>query len=232
MNEFPFEKFIKLVAFDQATNKLDRELVHFENESIKTQQEINAAKAELDLFKQRFVASKKEVDNKELSMKEFDVKQKEKQRQLERISNSREYQSLAHKIETIKKVQHDYEEGLLSSWHTLEAVTRDYMQKKEEIDNRCQELEKLLEDYSKQKEIIKNTLEEHQTDRSTLEIGIPEEWLEKYAVMRKAVANPVVPVLNGACSACFYTIPQQDIIRLRKHAMLQCKDCYRFLYTE
>ena len=48
--------------------------------------------------------------------------------------------------------------------------------------------------------------------------------------MQSRVTDPVVPVQQGSCSACFYDITEQRLVALRRHALLQCEGCYRFLY--
>lgn len=67
-------------------------------------------------------------------------------------------------------------------------------------------------------------------DRQSKEQAVPAEWLEKYATMRARVTDPVVPVINGDCSACFYQVSTQDMQQLRHRKLLQCKDCFRLLY--
>ena len=59
---------------------------------------------------------------------------------------------------------------------------------------------------------------------------LPDEWLGKYEHMRGRVADPVVPVQQDSCSACFYSISSRDLQTLKQGDLLQCKDCYRFLY--
>jgi predicted nucleic acid-binding Zn-ribbon protein len=61
---------------------------------------------------------------------------------------------------------------------------------------------------------------------------VPQEWLTKYQRMRAKVADPLVPVMNTSCSACFYSIPPQDLNRLKKNALLLCRSCYRLLYYD
>ena len=51
-------------------------------------------------------------------------------------------------------------------------------------------------------------------------------------MMRERVSDPVVPILQGGCSACFYKTPEQDLILLKRNKLLQCKNCYRFLFFE
>ena len=59
---------------------------------------------------------------------------------------------------------------------------------------------------------------------------VPEEWLEKYTIMKAQVSDPVVPITQETCSACFYALTNQDIICARRGRLLQCKGCYRLLY--
>lgn len=107
MSEFPFQKFLDLVAFDQSINKLEHEFINLKQEIMHCDEAIIQSKAELEEAKQQLTVCKKEVDSNELEMKELDSKQKEKQRLLDRVTNQREYQSLYQEIENLKKAQHN-----------------------------------------------------------------------------------------------------------------------------
>jgi len=69
-------------------------------------------------------------------------------------------------------------------------------------------------------------------NRISHEQGIPAEWLEKYAMMRSKVSDPVVPALDGSCCACFYHLPSRDMIVLSRNTLIECKSCFRFIYQE
>ncbi len=81
-----------------------------------------------------------------------------------------------------------------------------------------------------QHEELTKTIKDRLQERAALEKNVPAEWLEKYASMRSRVPDPVVPVINGHCSACVYKVSDQDMLMLSRNKLLQCKDCYRFLY--
>lgn len=232
MSEFPFQKFVALVAFDQTTNALERDVERLEKEINDFQNEIFRIEDQLEKEKLHVTSSKKKVDEKELEMKDLDSKIKAKRELFERIVNQREYQSAYQEIESIKKKQYDLEEGLLEAWNSLESANRSYLEIKISLEKRLAELEDLIVSSVARKKELQEKIVMRHSQRSELEVGIPQEWLEKYTVMRRSVHNPVVPVINNACSACFYSITQQDIARLKKNAMLQCKECYRFLYME
>jgi predicted nucleic acid-binding Zn-ribbon protein len=50
--------------------------------------------------------------------------------------------------------------------------------------------------------------------------------------MKHNVPDPIVPVLNECCSACFYAVLYQDMVKLKKAELLPCRNCYRFLYYD
>ena len=79
---------------------------------------------------------------------------------------------------------------------------------------------------------LEKLLQSTQPERLTKEKQVPQEWMEKYSRMRNCVPNPVVPVVNGSCTACFYSIPHQDFLSVLDHHLIECKGCYRFLYSK
>ena len=232
MQEFPFQKFINLVSFD-------RELVALEKTIKKHEAEIIALQDNLDALEQEELVAKKEKDEaqklvheKELHMKELDESQKAAEKKMDAVNDNKSYQSVKHEIESLKKQQHDYEDELVAAWNDLETHTKALAHKKEEIVQKLQECTELLNQKEDALVAHKKELLLMVEKRDSQKDGIPEEWLEKYAMMRSSVDNPVVPVKLGACSGCFYQITNQDLARLRNNALLQCRDCYRFLYME
>ena len=232
MSDFPFQKFIKLVAFDQEIRSLEHQLSLLKNECDAYEAEIVRRNAELDVAKRHKDAMQREVDKQELEMKVLQEKQDEKERLLAKTTHPKECQALYHEIALIKQEQHDFEEQLLEAWHKLENATREYRALQQEIQKKIDDVTELIQKNKEQQQAAQHVLDERQKNRTSYEEGIPLEWLEKYALMRRAVANPVVPVINNSCSACFYQVVAQDLARLRNNALLQCRDCYRFLYME
>ncbi len=232
MSEFPFQRFLDLVHLDQQINKLVHEQKQLQQESLTYKERIDQLKTDLETVKKRLSTAKKEVDAKELEMEELGQKQKNKEQQLDRVSNQREYQSLTHEIEKLKQAQHAFEEQLLQVWHVLETTTREYTIKSEETAQQIMQAEKAMEELASKAQALTESIDQARAQRPDKEKGLPVEWLEKYALMRESVSNPVVPVINDSCSACFYSLSAQDLSRVRRNGILQCKQCYRFLYME
>ena len=92
---------------------------------------------------------------------------------------------------------------------------------------------KLLGDYNYRTKLkLQEESKVVQVEKEKHEATIPDEWLAKYQRMRNKVQNPIVPVINKSCSACYYSVPPQDMMRLKNRALLYCRSCYRLLYHD
>jgi predicted nucleic acid-binding Zn-ribbon protein len=194
--------------------------------------EISLFTNQLDTYKQAAYDLRKEVDGHELYMKEADHQEALAKKRLENVANQKEYQSIRKEIENLKKQQFGFEEIILDTWNKLEVAQRAYEEKKKEFSGKIEELQKLIQEKERRIEQMHAEVVERHKIRQGQEVGIPAEWLERYSMMRLKVNNPVVQVINGLCSACFFQVSPQDMILLRRHKLIQCKDCYRFLYLE
>lgn len=229
-NETPLTKFIALVKFDcdhekttVRINELEKDIVLLQKKEL----EVDSILAAADNAVQEL---RKKINSYELAVKEFDLQIGNKKSKLESAMNPREYRAFISEIENLSVQQLAAEEHLLSSWSTLEQRKRFY----DECSQSCAEQKKSIHASiaEKRNEIVaqKKVMSENNIIRIQYEQGIPEEWLTKYTSMRSRVTNPIVPVENDSCTACFYSMSEPELIKLRRRALLQCKGCYRFLY--
>ena len=232
MEQFPFQKFIDLVTLDQQAHQQLREIQTSEQEVQQLQQARQTLTQQLQMIKNQRTAARKEVDAKEFEIKSLDEAEKTTQHKIDTLQNPKEYWALKKEIEHLKTKQHNFEQDLLAAWHAAEIAERELKTKQAIYDTKVQELQLSMDTKRKTIEERKTTIKTLTEQRQEKMQGIPEEWLEKYARMQTRIANPVVPVINDSCSACFYKVSAQDLISLRRRALLQCKQCYRFLYLE
>jgi len=230
MNEVPLQSFIDLINFDQGIHTIQEKVEQIAHETELLQQEEACLTQQLKSVRQRTAELRKEVDIKERAMKELDQSEAEKKSKLELVGGYKEYQSIKAEISSLKQAQHDYEEVLIAAWNTAENAEKEYEEQKNLYDQQVKKIYELIEEKNKTKVELESQLQERSQQRLEKEKLVPAEWLEKYVIMRNHVHNPVVPVMNNSCSACFYLITEQDLNLLRRRKLLQCKDCYRFLY--
>ncbi len=232
MNEFPFQRFIALIAFDQSINALGQE-INVAEESINANiTSVNTLMSDMEEYKRRKVEAKKDVDQKELDMATLGQKQKDKMKKLESLSDHKAYKALSQEIDYIKQKQHEFEEDLIEAWKKLELAAKEYEHNKSDIKQKTDELTTKIEQEKEQKKASEIKLEQQLLMRPEKCTSLPEEWIDKYEMMRTQVTDPVVEVQNGSCDACFYAVTQQDMVRLRRKQLIQCKGCYRFLYLK
>jgi len=232
MTESPFTRFIDLITYDQelvtleiTVKKLEQELATLRASQVKIVEHVEAAKkASHD--------AQKAVDEKELEMATLVQAETTKKRRLENVTNHKEYQSIKLEIDALNTQQSSLESTLLEAWDAVQKAQKTYEQTQQSSHAQLEKLNEETAHKQQQLHSVQTELENKKAQRSALESQVPAEWLEKYAVMRARVSDPVVPVNSGSCSACFYKIPEQDLLLLGRNKLLQCKGCYRFLYLE
>lgn len=232
MTQTPFEQFIALVEVDQKINGLNNQIASLRQKISRLNQESQSQLLAHQKVKEHYEKMRKEVDAKELEMKSLDQQESEKKIKLDQVANHKEYQSIKSEIDVLKKAQHELEESLIAVWNQLENSKKEldasalaYQQHEETAKQQIEQLENQIKEITAQvDELLKARIDE--------EKNVPAEWLQKYAIMRAKVSDPVVPVVNGNCSACFYSVSAQDLQDLRRRKLVQCKDCYRLLYLQ
>jgi predicted nucleic acid-binding Zn-ribbon protein len=232
MTELPFQKLLELVNFDQHVHKTRIETKNLHTEIGQLEVQVDKHNEQLQVFKNKWQEAKHEVALKELEMKELDEAEKKASNRLDNLQDPKEYQSIKKEIEYLKTKQHEYEQVLLTAWNGVETAEREYKNKHLSYDEEIKKLQTTLAEKRTQMEEKQKMLNEAESQRVAKIQNIPPEWLEKYERMQSRVPNPVVPAINDSCSACNVRLLAQDIIQLRNRALLQCKNCYRFLYLE
>lgn len=232
MNGHPFQSFIGLIEFDQQNLVIEKNIRHIHAEIDRLLNEQNASASELEAMHHAVLSLRKQVDLAELEVKSFDTEIKQIKKRLEFISSPREYQSINQELAIINEQQLAKDELLLATWSAYESAQKKYVTdqaRHQAVQEKIRgEIAQLEADLANEQAQLNACVQE----RLEKERGVPQEWLEKYAAMRERVADPVVPVDRGQCSACSQTVIDQDLIELNRKKLLQCKGCFRFLYTD
>ncbi len=230
MTENPFEAFVALAQSDAA-------IIKHKKQQLAIDQEIqNLVKQKESLIKQREDAKnalhtlRKEVDKQERALKETDQTIAQKNRRLQEVNSPKEYASVQQELEKLHQQKNEGDEALLALWQNYEELQKKGVDQEK---NTGQQLQQQIEHVAAREQqliSIKHDIENIQAQRASREQTVPAEWLEKYRRMQQRIENPVVPVTNGNCSACFYQVSQQDLMSLSRHKILECKNCFRLLY--
>ncbi len=232
MNEHPFTAFIDLISLDQEIRTAHETIATLKKERDEFLEQKQELIDRLDQFKQHVNELKKKVHEHELAMKELDSKEKKKKSLMEQPQNIKLYQPLKKEIDQLKQAQHEAESVLMGIWNKLEVSQKELEEQQTSYNSKIEELHTQISEKQDQIESLKKGVEEKSIERPAKEVGVPAEWLDKYTHMRMRVPDPVVPVMRESCSACFYTITNQEMIKLKRRALVQCKNCFRLLFLQ
>lgn len=226
----PLQRLINLVEFDREVLALEQSLTNLEAEVARNQEAGISAKTIIKEAKQQVVSATKQVDEAEFMLKEIDELLKQKKQRFDQAANMTEYRALKAEIDQLMEQQQQVEEEVAASWTALENKQREAEQCEQEQLKALEEAEIQVQAHEDELERLKERIVEKTLLRVELEKQVPEEWRERYTMMRKRVADPIVAIVDGSCGACFYTLPNQDLMRLRRGALVSCNSCYRLLF--
>jgi uncharacterized protein len=217
---------------DKKIAELIDEIARIKNGILKDNQ-LNAQKENLVATKERsFIDTQKSLHTQELTLKELKISEDKKRAQLDTIKNQKEYKALEKEIADLARQRAKLDEEALKVLYAVDEL------KKELDDLRTSATESTMvrtHDQHIKEENLAQLMGKHEkavTQRELTLQNVPAEWRTQYERMRATVTDPIVPVLNGSCGACFYTILHQDLSKLKKSQVVVCRSCYRFLYYE
>lgn len=230
MEQKPFAAFLDLITFDKKIHTLQKTI-----EALRQQLEVMRLKK--DDFTQKAISGQSLVDNlrvqvtlQEKEVQELDLKEKAKKKLLGSLSDYREIKAMQAEIDDLKRSQVEYEHLIMQSWNKLEHAQKEAARLQAANEDGVKKIDEeigIIDVNILEETRVLNTLLEGRAEKVA---RVPHEWLEHYTTMTARVVDPVVPVESESCSACFASIPKQDMLRLQRKALLQCKMCFRLLY--
>lgn len=222
----------ELVSLDHQILELDQSLDANMQEVENNQKLILHSNAAITEKKNQYLAEKKKVRNEELRAQSLREDEEKKRKQLDQCKNQAEYVGFKKELDQIKRQLEEQDDLVLNAWHHFEAATKnvDILEKKNT--DRSAELSEKINQKTLEILQLKEKREILQGERTKIAESIPDEWLTRYKRMQNSVADPIVPVHQSSCSACYYAVLTQDFNKLKQSGLLPCRQCYRFLYYD
>jgi predicted nucleic acid-binding Zn-ribbon protein len=231
MSENRFTFLLDLVSLDQEVGAAEKKRASL----LRDLEDAGRAKQALfdreHALKQQVHDTRKNVDLLELDMKACDTRETQNKKQLDTIHSLKEYNGLRAELDAVHEEQQQVEQDLLVAWNKLEQAQLELQVYTKELPELVTTSEEKIASTITEEAELGVRLTELIAQRPSREQGVPPEWLEKYIMMRAQVPDPVVPLMDGACSVCFNHVTMQDVLRIQRGALMQCKGCYRLLYT-
>lgn len=230
------EKLKTLYALQEADSAIDKivqlrgelpsEVEALEGEVADLKARLAQGAAVIDAYNQTIAENKQNIIDCDLQIEKY-------QKQLDDISNSREYDSINKEIENqgllrqiAQKTINDTRTAIMERKEEQESL-KDYISvRSEDLKAKKEELATIVESTSKEEEALKAKREE-------CAAKIDPRTMSAYDRIRASVHNhlAVVSVYNGdSCGGCFNTITPQRLVEIASNKkLIICEHCGRII---
>lgn len=221
-----------LVDCDKKVASTLASIDHLNQQISDAEKKIVALETALTQKKQQLIVEKKNVAAQELQATHLKTIEDQKRKALENVKGSKDYKAAEKEIQTASAQRNEHEDILVRSWYTLEQLEKLIVSETQKAAEKNEILQREIVSFREQISTLTHSITTLKTEREQAALLIPEEWLTRYDRMQASVPDPIVPVSQSSCSACYYAIPRQDLIKLKTAGVLLCRSCYRFLYFD
>jgi len=230
------EKLKTLYALQEADSAIDKivqlrgelpaEVEALESEVAELKARLAQGAAVIDAYNQTIAENKQNIVDCDLQIEKY-------QKQLDDISNSREYDSINKEIENqgllrqiAQKTINDTRAAIMERKEEQESL-KDYISvRSEDLKAKKEELATIVESTSKEEEALK-------AKRDECAAKIDPRTMSAYDRIRASVHNhlAVVSVYNGdSCGGCFNTITPQRLVEIASNKkLIICEHCGRII---
>lgn len=230
MSQPIWQMLMRVISLDQKAREINQKIEECYKQISFKEDHKEILKQNIQEHETELSNSKKEVRNLENEMNAVFAQVDEKRKTLDNLRNPKELRALEKELKITESKHQEIEDKLLGVWHKLEASEKKLIQEKAVYHDNLASVD---EEINSIKEEIKNLSIKHQeciVEHDQALAQVPSEWRGRYEHMKGKVVDPIVPMLNDYCSACFYLVLPSDCARIKKGAILPCHNCYRFLY--
>lgn len=167
----------------------------------------------------------------ESDLEELGNKVKDKETQLLKVSNNKEYQAMLAEISNLKGLQSNIESELLRMMESEDTLAEEIQVVRKDLEPRVAEIEsskrRLMEELGKNEEMIP-VIEKARADIAG---RLSPDLRNRYERIAKGKAGlAVVTIRKGACGGCFTALPPQRINEVRRNdRLITCEHCGRIL---
>lgn len=228
----PFTTALLLVKLDQLLQQLEKGAQRLTSEIEQCDATCESGRAQLNDAQTTVHNVRKQLAQHELEDKALQERERSLRKKLDVAASAKEYQALTKELEELQTTKKNNDEKVFVLWNELETAQNYLKQTETQAQQVCSTAEQKKQELHAQREQVQAQLVQEQGKRDHYCASVDPEWLQKYETMRKSVPNPVVPVINGTCSACSFDIVHADLMQLERHLFLPCRGCYRLLYIE
>lgn len=196
----------------------------------------SALSASLDAQKEELEATRKLMRDKGVEVEENRKRYNEAKGKQNKASNSKELGAIEKEIETLSKMNAQFEEELEQLRDAVQDAEADVAEKEEKTNELAAEMKRQQKQVDAESTAAEKRVKALEKERESIkdEFGDARSLVRTYDFIRRRMTGRViVPARDGACSGCNMVVPPQmyNELMLGEHVK-QCPSCKRILYYE
>ncbi len=219
-------------------HRIHRQLADLRSRLARGPKQIQASKANVARMEQALLSAKENVqktrmlaDQKELQLKEREMRIEDVRARLNACSTNREYQAFVEQIAADEQANSVLSDEILELWDKVTQLQETAQQQSEQLAKVQADLDKLHEKIEGEKQSLETDLARLTGELSAGEATLPAEVKADYNRIVGSRGEDGMAVLDGECCGhCFQTITAQMVNELLLEHLVLCKSCGCFLY--
>ena len=229
--ELETQKIINLHKIDVRLQEIQEEKGDLPIIIKEQKDEISGLDSKMSESDSKITELEKEKSDCDTSVKDFEAKLAKYNKQMDMVTNNKEYDALLVEIDHLKNENNTLVDKILEIEESIEGLNNF----KKECDEKITSLnEKLNENESELHEkSVEFDVEEKlllKDKNSLLSNIVDKDFIDSY---ENDEGELIAPVYNGSCSSCYTSLPAQTLLDIRKGLrLIRCPNCSIFLYSD
>lgn len=221
--------------------QLDLDLKNLQSELDDIPIQISRWKDELETHKTEITENKKEIEklNREVKEKEIELNGnqetlKKYNAQLYIVKTNKEYSSLLHEIEEIKRKDSHIEDNMLELMEAIDSKEKEGKNKKQKLEQLEQELKQKEQKAREKEKQLNENVAQRKNEREKVTENADQSLLAKYQRISESKDGLAVVAITGkSCGGCHLQVTPQKLNEIKFGSkMITCEGCGRILYCE
>ena len=176
--------------------------------------------------------AKKERQHREHELEDATVRVNDLKAKQLVIKTNEEYAALTHEIAFASQDISDLEDGILTRLEEIDQLAADVEKAGAEMAEAERGIDESVSELQARRDELNDALAIRKDERLRIAMRIDASALRRYeGIFRSKGDCALAPVVDGACSGCYKSLPPQTVIEVKRATrFIECDGCGRILY--
>lgn len=231
-----------------ANFKILRQIQQIDLESKNTQEQLDTIPSTIAKYKEQLENHKKALADDKKTIEKLTIETKSKEieissnqetlkkynAQLYVVKTNKEYSSLLHEIEEIKRKNSHIEDNILELMENMDSKEKEIKEKTQNLQSAQEEFDRKEREEKEKERILNEKLAQKRKEKEEIISKVDQTLLSKYQRISNAKDGlALVPIVDNTCGGCNMEIPPQTRNEIKVCSkIITCERCGRILYCE